>query len=193
MVRRPAAAAAAVTARSLPELALGLHLDLGEWMYADGGWLQTDFVVDTDDPAAVGAEVDRQMAAFLRLMGRPPTHIDGHQHVHAHEPVASCVAAVAAAVGACVRHRDAHHLGGFYGQTGEGEPHPEWILPGALVTILESMPPGLSELGCHPGLGVPPAISAYSVERAGEVATLCDPMVRAAIRDLGIDLVPWAS
>ncbi len=36
MVRRPAAAAAAAYARSRPELGLGLHVELGEWVYADG-------------------------------------------------------------------------------------------------------------------------------------------------------------
>lgn len=34
------------------------------------------------DPAAVKAEVEAQFAAFFGAFGRPPDHVDGHQHVH---------------------------------------------------------------------------------------------------------------
>jgi len=34
------------------------------------------------DPAAVAAEVEAQFAAFEAAFGRPPDHVDGHQHVH---------------------------------------------------------------------------------------------------------------
>lgn len=34
------------------------------------------------DAAAVAAEVEAQFAAFARAFGRPPDHVDGHQHVH---------------------------------------------------------------------------------------------------------------
>src|SRR5688572_28379081 len=39
MVRWPAAAAAASYARARPELSVGLHLDLGEWVLRDGAWV----------------------------------------------------------------------------------------------------------------------------------------------------------
>src|SRR4051794_39741974 len=39
MVRWPAAAEAAACARSHPRLAVGLHLDLGEWECRDGTWV----------------------------------------------------------------------------------------------------------------------------------------------------------
>ncbi|MDE1149360.1 MAG: ChbG/HpnK family deacetylase [Azospirillaceae bacterium] len=32
--------------------------------------------------ADIKAEIDRQLALFERHMGRPPAHVDGHQHVH---------------------------------------------------------------------------------------------------------------
>jgi len=52
---------------------------------------------------AIAAEVDRQLDAFMRVMGRPPDHIDGHQHVHVLPVVRDAVCAAAARVGAYVR------------------------------------------------------------------------------------------
>ena len=35
----------------------------------------------------IAAEIDRQLAAFAAVMGRPPDHVDGHQHVHVLRPI----------------------------------------------------------------------------------------------------------
>src|SRR5215210_4893477 len=64
MVRQPAASAAAGEARRRPRLSVGLHLDLGEWAFRDGGWSALYEVVPADDPAAVAGEVSRQLEAF---------------------------------------------------------------------------------------------------------------------------------
>lgn len=37
--------------------------------------------------AEVAAEIDRQLDAFADAHGRPPDHVDGHQHVHVLAPV----------------------------------------------------------------------------------------------------------
>ena len=52
---------------------------------------------------SIAAEVDRQLDAFVGVMGRPPDHIDGHQHVHVLPVVRDAVCAAAARVGAYVR------------------------------------------------------------------------------------------
>jgi predicted glycoside hydrolase/deacetylase ChbG (UPF0249 family) len=39
MVRYPAAAEAAAYARLHPELSVGMHLDLGEWVFKEGEWI----------------------------------------------------------------------------------------------------------------------------------------------------------
>src|SRR5579864_4718762 len=82
MVRQPAAAEAACYARTNPKLSVGLHLDLGEWVYQAGEWVPLYSVVPTSDSRAVTDEVQRQFTQFQKLMDRPPTHIDSHQHVH---------------------------------------------------------------------------------------------------------------
>jgi predicted glycoside hydrolase/deacetylase ChbG (UPF0249 family) len=189
MVRWPAAQEAADYLREHPQLSVGLHIDLGEWRYTDGRWRPVYHVVDQDDPAAVKAEVQRQLKAFRTLTGREPTHLDSHQHVHLREPADEIVAEIAATLGAPLRgvRSPAEYCGSFYGQTGDGAPLPELITADALIAILASLPEGCTEIGCHPGLDDDVA-TAYAVERIREVETLCDPRVREAIAAAGIRL-----
>ncbi|HVH69754.1 MAG TPA: ChbG/HpnK family deacetylase, partial [Candidatus Dormibacteraeota bacterium] len=75
----------------------------------------------------------------------------------------------------------------FYGQTGEGLPYAEGITADALIEILAQLPPGVTELGCHPGVGEDPD-TRYASERAQEVKALCDHRVRSALLEMGIEL-----
>jgi predicted glycoside hydrolase/deacetylase ChbG (UPF0249 family) len=189
MVRGPATAAAAGYARMRPALGLGLHVDLGEWFFRNGEWVPLYEVVPLDDPDAVAVEVQRQFASFRRLLGRDPTHLDSHQHVHRTEPLASILAELARALGVPLRHRTrgVRHEGRFYGQTGDGTPLPAAISVDALLRIIAELPFGVTELGCHPGLD-DDIVSMYRRERRREVETLCDPRVRRAIETGGIRL-----
>jgi predicted glycoside hydrolase/deacetylase ChbG (UPF0249 family) len=189
MVRWPAAAEAADYARAHPALSLGLHVDLGEWMLRGEEWVPVYEVVPAGDAAAVTAEVARQLAAFRARTGRDPTHLDSHQHVHRSEPVRSVLAAFADELGVTLRHFSAQvrYCGRFYGQDADGSPIPDVLSADGLTRILAELPPGLSELACHPGDGddLP---TMYRGERAEEVKALCDPRVRAALVELGIEL-----
>lgn len=189
MVRQPAAEAAAALARGRLEISVGLHLDLGEWVYRNGEWVPLYSVVANQDPAAVAGEVARQFEQFQKLMGRPPTHIDSHQHVHRDAPVRSIVADLARRLNVPLRDQAAGivYCGDFYGQTAQGDSMPDALRPCALVKILEGLPDGVTELGCHPGFDDGLA-TAYRVERAVEVRTLCSPVVRDALGRLGIEL-----
>src|SRR5579863_7393824 len=91
MVRWPAAREAGEYARRRPQLGVGLHLDLGEWTYRNGSWAPLYEVVDESDADAVSEEVARQLQDFERLVGRPPTHLDSHQHRHRRQPLKSIV------------------------------------------------------------------------------------------------------
>jgi len=142
----------------------------------------------------VSAEVNAQLGAFRRLLGRDPTHLDSHQHVHRDEPARSILERLGRALSVPVRGQSPsiQYCGAFYGQTDEGEPLPDALEVESLLTILRELPAGVTELACHPGDGDDPD-SAYGRERACEVRTLCDPRIRAAIIDLGIQLLPFGS
>jgi predicted glycoside hydrolase/deacetylase ChbG (UPF0249 family) len=192
MVRWPAVEEAAAMARDRPDLSVGLHFDLSEWVYRDGDWTPLYQVV-ADDRAAVEAELAAQLAQFIALFGRQPTHLDSHQHRHLEEPVRSVVVEAGGRLGVPVRGCTSQvaYRGDFYGQTGTGEPLPEAITVEALVGLLASLPPGVTELGCHPAVE-PEEESTYSTERPGELEALCDPLVRAAVQAEGIELRSFA-
>jgi predicted glycoside hydrolase/deacetylase ChbG (UPF0249 family) len=189
MVRRPAAAEAAADARAYPELSLGLHVDLGEWSYRESEWVPLYEVVRLTDAEAVESEVTAQLAAFRRLVGDDPTHLDSHQHVHLREPARPALLEVARAIEVPLRHFSPaiRHCGSFYGQTAEGAPLPDAIGVGSLLAILAALPEGITELACHPGYAED-LDTMYRSERAREVEALCDPRTRSAIETMGTEL-----
>jgi predicted glycoside hydrolase/deacetylase ChbG (UPF0249 family) len=182
MVRWPAAVEAAVYARSRPQLSVGLHVDLAEWRFADEHWRLAYEVADLTDSVAVAAEVARQLDRFRDLMGRDPSHLDSHQHVHREEPVRSILQREANALRVVLRgmDREVRYCGSFYGQSDKRYPCPEAISVEALVELLRGLPPGVTELGCHPGddAGLD---SVYRTERLLECETLCHPEVRSEL------------
>ena len=186
MVRRAAAVDASRHAASLPHLSVGLHLDLAEWEYVGGEWIETYRRCDLDSAAAIESECRAQLELFRSLVGRDPSHLDSHQHVHRSEPVATVAARLADELKVSLRGREVRFEGGFYGQDGKGSPYPDTIYPTALRALLDSLPPGWTELGCHPAAGSVP--SSYDAERGLELETLCDPQVRAALAARQIEL-----
>lgn len=182
MVRWPAAQEAAQYARRRPDLAVGLHVDLGEWRYRQGQWEAVYQVVSPEDPDQVAAESARQLARFRELLGRDPTHLDSHQHVHRADPARSVLLRLARDLRVPLRAVTAGitYCGDFHGQTATGEPIAEGVSVASLLAVLASLPEGTSELACHPGLG-DDAASVYAEERNAEVETLCDPRVRDAL------------
>ena len=180
MVKQSAADEAAAYAAGNPALGVGLHLDLGEWVFSAGSWSAVYEVVPLDDPAMVEEEALAQLETFRCLVGRDPTHIDSHQHVHRDEPVRSIVVRLARELEVQVRHcsEGVRYCGSFYGQTTEGEPFPEAITVQRLIEILRGLPAGATELACHPGYanGLE---STYRSEREDEIPVLCDPEVLA--------------
>lgn len=192
MVRWDAAAQAAAWAHEHPRLSLGLHLDLEEWAYREGRWVACYQVVRSDDGGAVAAEARRQLDLFRDLVGKDPTHLDSHQHLHRDDPVRSVMLELASELDAPLRDCSprVRYEGGFYGQTGRGEPMPECITEEGLGRLLRALRPGITELGCHPGLDGD-LDTMYCSERAQEVRVLCEPHVRALLRAEGIELVSF--
>jgi predicted glycoside hydrolase/deacetylase ChbG (UPF0249 family) len=193
MVRGPAAAEVARYASHHPRLSVGLHLDLAEWVYRDDQWVPRYQVVPPEDQAAVAEEIARQFAAFYRLVGRQPTHVDSHQHVHRNEPARTLVSQAAQQLAIPLRSLTprVEYCGDFYGQTGEGEPYPEGISLEGLLKTIRNLPTGITELGCHPGED-DQLDSVYRIERMQEVTILCHPQVRRTLEEQDVALCSFA-
>lgn len=193
LVRWPAAEDAAGYARHHTSLDLGLHLDLGEWICREGRWLARYEVVPPDDPQAVTREAHRQLEAFRRLLGRDPTHLDSHQHVHTREPARSVLQGMASRLGVPLRHATPgiRYCGSFYGQTAAGDPLPGAIGLESLLSIVRELPPGITELACHPALSAPQETD-YREERKRELIVLCAPEVRRTLEESGVRLASFA-
>jgi predicted glycoside hydrolase/deacetylase ChbG (UPF0249 family) len=192
MVRWPDAEQAAAHARG-DSLSVGLHLELGEWIYRDGQWHACYEVVAPLTADAVRGEISSQLERFERLMGRPPTHLDSHQHVHFAEPTRSALVLAAERLGVPVRGctPGIRYSGGFHGQDGRGLPFPEAITVEALTGEIERLEAGVTEMGCHPATHADHD-STYGAERVQELETLCDPRIRAAIARSGVSLRSFA-
>ena len=193
MVRWPAAVEAARYAVAHPKFSVGLHVDLAEWVYTNDQWSSKYQVVPLDDEASVREELQRQIDSFRLLMGRDPTHLDSHQHLHRDEPLLSAMREAADKLSVPLRSFTAgiQYCGGFYGQTGEGHPYPEGISVEGLLQVVAKLPSGITELGCHPGDDAQ-LDSVYRLERKLEVRALCDPRVRGSLSALDIELCSFS-
>src|SRR6476646_2113033 len=159
MVLRDDAAAAVEALPEYPGLAVGLHLETGE-------------------------DLRLQLDRFRDMIGRDPTHLDSHKHVHESDPGFGAAAeALAAELGVALRNQAIRYERRFYGR--------EAISPEYLIALIEALPPGWTEIGCHPAAGPVPS-SSYDAERQVELRTLCDPRVREALNVTNVKLCNFA-
>lgn len=160
MVDRAAARAAAGALLRHPELAIGLHLE------------------------SPGEECWRQLERFRELVGREPTHLDSHKHVHETDPGLGAVAVeLARELGVPLRNRGIRYERSFYGRDAISVEH--------LIELIRDLPSGWTEIGCHPAAGPVPT-SSYDAERRVELETLCDPRVREALNVTNVKLCSFA-
>ena len=194
MVRWPAGADAAAFARKHPGLSVGLHIDLGEQILRAGEWVPLYTVVPLQNETAVRDEISHQLGEFDRLVGHAPSHLDSHQHVHLREPARAILMDFAQRLGVPLRQcsPEIKYCGNFYGQTADGTPLPDVISADGLIHILETLPAGWTELGCHPAAQCD-LQTLYRQERLEELNVLCDPRVRAAVMAMGIGLRSFAN
>ncbi len=192
MVRWPDAKSAAAYA-GLEGLALGLHVDLGEWVVREGQWKTLYRVVDPTDTHAVRDEVNHQLDLFRSLCGRNPSHLDSHQHVHlADRIVGDTLEERADELGIYLRGRsNIEYCGAFYGQGRDGAPAHNEIRKERLIDILQALPAGPTELACHPATRHD-TDSMYGLERVLELHALCDPEVEQTIADAHLYLVSFS-
>jgi predicted glycoside hydrolase/deacetylase ChbG (UPF0249 family) len=189
MVRYATAKEAAAYARAHPRLSVGLHFEAAEWRYRDGDWYAAYEVVPANDAMQLRAELDRQLAAFIEMLDREPTHLDSHQHVHQSEPARSIMLACAERLNVPLRSCTSAiaYNGNFYGQTGEGEPFPDGISLAHLREMITALPPGWTEFGCHVGYAEN-LDSVYAAEREEELRVLCAHELREILDRAGVRL-----
>ena len=184
MVTGRAVAEAVALCRDHPGLAVGLHFDVcGE----------DERHFDTEDLPAVRDEFRRQLDEFRRLLGRLPTHVDSHRHVHREEHLLGLFRELVAPLGIPLRDAGFRFVGGFYAQWEWLVTNLEYVSVPFLQRMLrEEVAEGWTEFSCHPGYRSPDFASVYLAEREAEVRTLTDPRIRHTIEELGIRLVSYA-
>ncbi len=185
MVYGAAAGDAGRLAAAHPGLAVGLHWDLDGVRCAP---------VARAEPAAVRAELERQLALAVSLLGREPTHLDSHHHVHRAPDVEAAAREIAARAGLPLRGcGDVRYIGGFYAQWRPGVDELEHVGVEALIGILrDELADGWTEIGCHPGWIEDDFRSSYRAGREAELATLTDPRVPFELDALGVRLASFA-
>ncbi|MGH9318525.1 MAG: carbohydrate deacetylase [Vicinamibacteria bacterium] len=218
MVNAPASEAAFEEARRLPALASGLHFNLtfgspvGESrpiapLLDESGRFHRkgSGAHERARPGQVREELRSQLRIFESQVGRSPTHIDGHHHVHLHPGIFRVVVEEAGRLGIPVRSTDDdvrmrlrlegirtcdHFIDQFYGGGDRDRVREE-----ALLNLLASLPDGTSELMCHPSREDPSLgdWSGYVAPRYVELQTLTAPRVREALARLEIELVSMAT
>lgn len=203
MVNTPYSRAAAQAATGL---AIGLHLNLARHAPLWGGFPQSlltrgelDETRAAELPAeVVAAETRAQLDAARALLGRAPTHLDVHTHLHRHPAILEGLAAVAGERGLPVRSidsgmREALRARGvstpdhFIGDAGAAA---YWTLD-QLLASLAALEPGLTELMCHPGLSPSQVRSGYAAQREVELATFLHPSAREALDRASVRLATF--
>jgi predicted glycoside hydrolase/deacetylase ChbG (UPF0249 family) len=183
VVNAPFTAEAVAIARDNPGLSVGLHVNFTN---------EADRLCEFDDPAVCRVELRRQFDRFLELLGRLPTHLDSHQHVHRRRTTNATFLELATEHGLPLRdHSPVVFKGGFYGQWEYGVGEPDKVSLEQLERILrrELVAPGIWELACHPGYFDPEFEAVYHREREWELRTLTDPRLRAVLAEEGIRLI----
>jgi len=190
--------------RDVPSLEVGVHLTLVEERSLTGMRLPrsyVEFIRDMKDRAAIErelrAQIERVLAAGFRV-----THLNGHQHVHMWPSVFLIVSELADEYGiAYVRRvRDRGGSGGIMrrlsiaalntlgtGGSTIGVMEAGHLTADRIIDLLHHVK-GTTELVTHPGINVD-AYPHWHYEWDAETEALCDPKVRNAIAERGIELI----
>ncbi len=212
MVNLPGLEQSRSLARQAPRLGVGLHLNLTfgppvlpapevPSLVDDSSRFihdQTRFEA-AGDPAEIRAELAAQVRRFRAVFGRRPSHLDSHHHIHRHPRVFEVALALAGDLGVAlraifpematrIRRRGLSSPDRMVGDVG---PEAYWS-PAKLVALLAEIPPGVTELMCHPGHADGALfVSSYCGQREEELRSLCDPTVKAALRTAGVEPISY--
>jgi predicted glycoside hydrolase/deacetylase ChbG (UPF0249 family) len=213
MVNYESAREAAAMSRENPDLAIGLHVALSGGVTAlpsaqvptllskEGRQPAKPEGLEGALPSEIAAEVEAQFQRFVEIFGRKPSHFDSHHHSHRRPDVFDAVCALANREGLPVR-----NAGGSMGETLKSrglrtnDAFEEGFFDAGvsvekLISILENLGDGVTELMCHPAHpdAELSASSSYASVRVIELAVLCDVRVKAALGKAGISLTTFAA
>jgi predicted glycoside hydrolase/deacetylase ChbG (UPF0249 family) len=185
-------------ARESKGLSIGLHLNLARgapvWPGFPAEFLEngafSEARASTLPPEAVEAEAFAQLERLAKLLGRTPTHVDVHKHLHLHPNVLAGLARAARGAGLPVRslhepmRRDLRAQGvttndHFIGDAGT---EAYWTLERFEAEVSSLPTSGVTELMCHPGYTPEAVKSGYAAQREVELATFLDPRAREALK-----------
>jgi predicted glycoside hydrolase/deacetylase ChbG (UPF0249 family) len=173
---------AVALAQERPRLSVGLHVNFTN---------EAERLFEFDDPLTCRTELRRQFALFREKMGRLPTHLDSHQHVHRDRRRRSFFRELAREHGIPLRDNSpVLFKGGFYAQWEYGVTDPDKVSYEALTRLLANeLSGGFYELAVHPGYYDPELAMVYHRDRELELETLCDRRLPAFLKDHAITLV----
>lgn len=212
MVNLPGLEKSRDLAREFPRLGLGLHfnLTLGPPVLPPGrvsslvdgsGRFVRDHarLENAGDLSEIRAEWAAQIERFESVFGRQPTHLDAHHHVHRHARIFEVALDLAERQGLPLRALTPEmverirrrRLSAVDRAVGDVGPEAFWQ-PARLVDFLRGLPPGVTELMCHPGFADDAlSLSSYCAQREVELRALCDTRVKEALAAAGIRCIAY--
>lgn len=165
------AAAEASSLANYPDLAVGLHLVLG-------------------DEDTLEGEIDRQIEKLIDIIGITPTHIDPHKSDSWALGRRDQVAAYISQKGIPFRYSGDHkYIGSYMGMRTNGD-----VSVTRLKESLREAVDGVNELMCHVGYADEYIMehSSYNTLREEELAAICSPEIKEYINKLDIELTNWS-
>ncbi|MFN0062424.1 MAG: carbohydrate deacetylase [Myxococcaceae bacterium] len=186
--------------------AVGLHFNLARWralspsfpkQFLEQGEL-AEAVAGRLPGEVVEEEVLAQAEYCRSLLGKAPTHIDVHKHLHRHAGVFAGLTSAAQRLGLPVRALDDDMRAALAGKgirrtnafIGDAGAEPYWTLE-QWRAALAGLQAGVTELMCHPGYAPTHVRSGYSAQREGELATFTAKAAKDALLASGVDLVTF--
>jgi len=173
---------------------------------------------DQLNTAEVKAEWRAQIEKFVHLTSRPPDHLDSHHHTsYFTPPLFGAMLELARETGCAIRLplADQADMGMIVSDlppltflrpmllASTDVPRPdrfetrfydERATLAMLHEIIDTLPEGVTEIMCHPGLPDEQlaAVSGYNRQRAAELAALTDPGLREHLRAAGVELTSFS-
>ncbi|HVS12467.1 MAG TPA: carbohydrate deacetylase [Thermoanaerobaculia bacterium] len=213
MVGYPAARDAASRLAEHPALGVGLHVQLSggrplldperipSLVDADGNLPRRPTGLGDVRAAEVAAEIRTQLARFVTLVGRLPTHLDSHHHSHCVPVVRDVLVELATEHGLPVRNASPEVAAALRARgvatttVFDDRFYDAGVTLEVLLAAISGVGEGTTELMCHPGRSDDELRegSTYAGVRDQEIRLLCAPEARAAITEHGIELIHFGA